>query len=148
LDAKGQEENKGNGPDLDAKGQEENKGNGPDLDAKGQGAIGPDLDAKGQKAKDPFAPNPETVARLAQLRAEAPPTKCTSCGGTDLTHAHNSLNGDAVRTECAQCFAALSDVLPPEPLKKKSKRRAKNSADGEPYTVAPKVADESDGDLI
>jgi hypothetical protein len=36
----------------------------------------------------------------------------------------------------------------PTQKQSKPKRRAKNSADSEPYTVAPEVADESDGDLI
>lgn len=81
-----------------------------------------------------FAPDPEKVARLAQLRTEAPPTKCTICGDTDLTNAFYSLDGDAVRTECAQCFALLSDAPPPEKPKKKTKR-AKANAGAEPYNV-------------
>jgi hypothetical protein len=87
------------------------------------------------KAKYLFAPDPEKVARLAQLRAEVPPTKCTSCGDTDLSGAFYSLENDAVRTECAQCFALLSDAPPPEKPKKKSKR-AKANAGAEPYNVA------------
>jgi hypothetical protein len=118
----------------DPKGQDEIRGNCPDLDA------------KGQKAKDPFAPDPEKVARLAQLRAEAPPTKCTSCGDTDLAGAFYSLDGDAVRTECAQCFALLSDAPPPEKPKKKSKR-AKANEGAEPYNV-PTTGDGDDLELV
>jgi hypothetical protein len=85
-------------------------------------------------AKDLFAPDPEMVARLAQLRAESEPTQCTVCGGHDLTNAFYSLDNDAVRTECAQCFAALSDAPPPEKPKKKTKR-AKANEGAEPYNV-------------
>ena len=85
-----------------------------------------------------FVPDPERVARIAQLRAEAAPTKCTLCWETDLAGAFYSLDNDALRTECAQCFALLSDAPPPENPKKKPKRtKAKANAGAEPYDVAP-----------